>query len=513
MSIINDSGKARLARFGHGVAVAGFVLFAAFAPHSIAAAEISLAIATTGWLLRSLATRNTSIQRSKLDLPIWLFFFWTVASALLSEEPQISIPKLQSVLVFLVFYLTQAVVRRRTAIFLVAIMILSGVSGSLFSLYDLFRGRGVVVQSLNVDSPLREAVLAGETIWRVGKARVYSTDDIDQVIRQAEAGSRLQLSVITGGEHVERDGFTVTQELASRPRPSGITGTERNHRFRASGWTRHYASFAEILQMLTQLALGLAFANFQNHGPNRRFKLATLTAIILAVGIGLTAMRTALIAMSIGAAVVAIRAARGGARVLVTAAILAVMSFGAAVVWQTRAPNALQFNDHSSNLRIAVARAGLERIPFNPIFGHGMDSLNKHWQEWGFPDLLHLHSTPLQLAFDRGLPAVIFWLWILVVFFRITYRAEALSSDSGDTNAHGVLLGATGALAGFFASSLVNYNFGDGEVALVFWWLMGTVLVLTRDQSSKTSEVRVSTVVGREIRLAKPDATLGAKPV
>jgi hypothetical protein len=26
-----------------------------------------------------------------------------------------------------------------------------------------------------------------------------------------------------------------------------------------------------------------------------------------------------------------------------------------------------------------------------------------HWNEWGFPgkDMLHLHSTPLQLAFDR----------------------------------------------------------------------------------------------------------------
>jgi hypothetical protein len=28
----------------------------------------------------------------------------------------------------------------------------------------------------------------------------------------------------------------------------------------------------------------------------------------------------------------------------------------------------------------------------------------------------------------------------------------------------------------FFASSLVNYNFGDAEVALVLWWLMGTVV-------------------------------------
>jgi uncharacterized membrane protein YeaQ/YmgE (transglycosylase-associated protein family) len=43
-------------------------------------------------------------------------------------------------------------------------------------------------------------------------------------------------------------------------------------------------------------------------------------------------------------------------------------------------------------------------------------------------------------------------------------------------------LRATGALAGFFASSLVNYNFGAGIVALVFWWLMGVVVALTRNE-------------------------------
>jgi len=60
-----------------------------------------------------------------------------------------------------------------------------------------------------------------------------------------------------------------------------------------------------------------------------------------------------------------------------------------------------------------------------------------------------------------------------------------LLRDSSDTNRYGVLLGATGAVAGFFASSLVNYNFGDGEVALVFWWLMGIVVVLTAEVGSK----------------------------
>lgn len=470
-----------MGRLGHGVAVTGFFLFSVFAPHSIAGAEIALAIATLGWLARTLSKRNTGLKRSRFDLPIWLFFLWSIFSALLSAEPEISIPKLQSVLVFFTFYLTQAVVRRKTAVLLAVIMILSGVTGVLYSGYDLLRGRGVVVESLAPDSPLRESVQVGDTIWRVGGSRIYSTEDLDRVIGSTETHRRLTVSLITRGEHDERPGFLVTEELKRRPSPSGVTGVERSHRFRASGWTRHYVTFAEILQLLTQLALGLAFANFQNHGLNRRFKFATVAAVILAIGIGLTAMRTVLIAFAIGASVLAIRASRGGARVLVTAAISAVLGFGAVVVWQTRDQNALLFDDPSSNLRLNVARAGLDRILVHPVFGHGMDSMKEHWREWGFPALVHLHSTPLQLAFDRGLPALLFWLWIIALFCLTTYQGEKLTRDSGDTNAHGVLLGATGALTGFLASSLVNYNFGDGEVALVFWWLMGIVLVLTRD--------------------------------
>ena len=60
--------------------------------------------------------------------------------------------------------------------------------------------------------------------------------------------------------------------------------------------------------------------------------------------------------------------------------------------------------------------------------------------------------------------------------------AERATRDSGDSNRHGVLLGATGAIASFFVSSLVNYNFGAGIVALVFWWLMGVVVVLAREE-------------------------------
>ena len=159
-------------------------------------------------------------------------------------------------------------------------------------------------------------------------------------------------------------------------------------------------------------------------------------------------------------------------------------AFGAVVVWRTRAGGALTLSDPSASLRVQVARVAAGRIPLHPLFGHGMDAVQRHWQEWGFPgtDMLHTHSTPLQLAFDRGLPAVLFWLWLLAAFWLAATRAERLWRETDDSATHGLALGTTGALAGFAASSLVNYNFGDSEVALLLWWLMGAVVVLSREQ-------------------------------
>ncbi len=478
---------------GQRLATLGFVLYAALAPHSIAGAEMALAIVGIGWLIRAIGTRESGLRRTKLDLPICLFFLWTVFSSFLSEEPGISLRKLQSVCVLFLFYLTQALVTRRVAVLVVCVMILSGVAGTLYSVYDVMRGRGVVVESIAGDSPLRQVhIAAGDTIWRINGRRVYSQGELDEAIKAAPVETKLTVSLISRGEHVERPGLVLHPETKQRDSPSGITGSERAHRFRASGWTRHYETFSEILQILEQLALGLALANLRNHGANLRFKLAIVASSFLAMGIALTAMRTVLVAFGIGVCVIVLRAARGKALLLVPAALTLILAFGAFVVWQTRAPEALALQDASAALRIAVARTGASRILQHPVFGHGMDAMHRHWSEWGFPgnDMLDLHSTLLQLAFDRGLPALALWLWIMATFWLVATRGEKAARDSSDTNSYGVLLGATGALAGFFASSLVNYNFGDGEVALVFWWLMGIVVVLTLRTSEQPAGSR-----------------------
>lgn len=462
------------------------MLYAIFAPHSIAGAEIGLLFVGIGLLIRTLWLRSTGIRRTVMDVPILLFAAWTILSALLSTEPRISLPKLQSACVLFLFYLTQAIITRRTAMLLAVLMIVSGVAGALWSAVEIGRGRGVVIAEMSADSPFRTLPLgAGDAVWRVGARHISSVAEIDEIMRNSPAGTMLSVSAIKDGEHAEWPGFVVTDETKARPSPSGITGAGRTHRFRASGWTRHYETFSETLQILAQLALGLALANWQQRSPRWRVTLALLATGVLALGIVLTAMRTVMVALAVGAIVIAWRTTRSRARLLVMAIILLMLAGGVWAVWRTRAGNALWLQDHSASLRLRVARVGLSRIPAHPFLGHGMDAVKQHWAEWGFPgnEIIHLHSTPLQIAFDRGLPALFFWLWIVAAFWLLAARAEKQARLSEDRNLHGLLLGATGAIAGFFASSLVNYNFGDAEVALVFWWLMGIVVILGSQRS------------------------------
>jgi O-antigen ligase len=468
---------------GQRIAIAGLVIYAAFAPHSVAASVIGVSLAGIGWMIRSAATRSLGLSRTKFDLLIVLLLLWTVASSVLSEEPDISLAKLTSLWTVFLFYIARAVVTKRTAMWLVAVLILSGCVGTAYSAFDLARGRGVVVESVASGSPFRQIHLTpGDTIWRVGGQRVYSVGELDDVLRRSPVNTPLTVSMISQGEHVERPGFVITTAQQQAISPSGLSGSRSNHRFRASGWTRHYETFVEVLQIIAQLALGLALAHLRNHGPNRYFRIAIIAAAVLTMGLVFTAMRTVIVAFAIGACVIAWRSLRGAYKVVFTFAVVFVLAFGAVVVSQTRARDALSLNDPSSSLRVHVARVGLSRIPLHPVFGHGMDAMKRHWNEWGFPGqhMLHLHSTPLQLAFDRGLPVLVLWLWLMIALVRRIAADEKRASDLSDTNTYGLLLGGLGALVGFLASSMVNYNYGDSEAVMLFWWLMGVCVACGR---------------------------------
>ena len=71
---------------------------------------------------------------------------------------------------------------------------------------------------------------------------------------------------------------------------------------------------------------------------------------------------------------------------------------------------------------------------------------------------------------------LLLWLWMMMLFWLTIARAERGAADRSDTNSYGILLGSLGALTGFLVSSVVNYSYGDAEVAMLFWFLMGIAL-------------------------------------
>jgi hypothetical protein len=477
-------------------AVAGFLIYAMAAPHSIAGSWIGIAIVILVWLIRTIVTRQTRLKRTALDLPLWLFFGWTVLSSLFSIEPRQSIPKLINVATFLMFYLAQTVLTKRKAIAVAIMLIVSSSAGVLWGAAELILGRGVIVAELSNNSGLRSEtpLQAGDVVWRVNGQRVSSGAEIDALIRATPPGQRARLSVISHGEHVEWPGVLVSDEMRRKASPSGIVGGGRTHNFRASGWTRHYETFAEVLQLISQFAFAFAVTRWRSVSPAkeslRRMSLPLILAaaafLILAVGIALTAMRTTLLACVFGMFVVAWRiSASKKQRVGFAALGVLILILGLGVVWRTRARGALSLQDPSASSRLQVAQVAARRVIFHPLLGHGMDAMHEHWNEWGFhgKDMLDAHSTPIQIAFDRGLPGLGLWLWLMYVFWRLAARTE--KKVRGESPAiHGLALGIIGALAGFLLSSLVNYNFGDSEVALLLWWMMGVVVVVDKEKRS-----------------------------
>jgi hypothetical protein len=85
---------------------------------------------------------------------------------------------------------------------------------------------------------------------------------------------------------------------------------------------------------------------------------------------------------------------------------------------------------------------------------------------------------------------VALWLWMMIAFWFYLWRLVSESSELSDTNTLGLLLGALGALTGFMASSIVNYNYGDSEVNMLFWFVMGMSVAINPSATRKPSSPR-----------------------
>ena len=465
--------KNSLALWANRSLIFGVILFALSLPHSIAASYISLSLCAVSWIGRDLAMHKFHFVRTPLDLPLLCFVVLTFLSALASAEPAISLPKTRSVLIFAVLYLCVANLQQRAVHFLLGLLIFSGLVGVFFSLGEKIIGRGMIVTTIQSTSPLAASQLqSGDVIWMIARQRVSSVAAANQIIRQSKSGTTLEIEALHDGDPLPVE-VKITDELKAEADPLKININGRSRRFRVSGFSRHFLTYAEQMQIFGLLAFGFLLAP----SPRRRLALSGILCALFSLTLILTASRAVIASFLIALVLTAILMASRRLAIITLIAALIVGGIAAYVLIATRTTSAVNFGDDSSARRIGYMQAGLKLIPQHPLLGVGMDAHKKHWHEWGFPGeyITHTHSTPIQIAMERGLPALGCYLWLLLTIGWVTWRGWHEKND-------GVCFGALAALLGFSLSSLVNYNFGDSEVVLLLLFIVGLAIKKRRDE-------------------------------
>jgi O-antigen ligase len=167
---------------------------------------------------------------------------------------------------------------------------------------------------------------------------------------------------------------------------------------------------------------------------------------------------------------------------------------GLFLLQQKRNVGFLDRADHSTTWRETVWIEGASLLVHNPrhlLIGVGMDSIKARWRQWGMFDggripMGHMHSNFLQIALERGVPALLLWLGFLFLYARTLWQTLR-SGMNVPWMERGILLGALGGLAGFFVSGVVHYNWGDSEVVMVLYFVMGLALVIHQTGRETTS--------------------------
>lgn len=487
-----------------------FWLFALalFAPHSIAATQIAWSAGLLLWGARFLFRPRPQMARTPLDYALLGFFILTFISSLFSYDQDVSIGKLRAASLFTIVYLVaENVTTKRVLRGLALALIASCMVNVFYTLGERAVGRGVKVEGVAANSPLRAAVFVnaeqredptpvtdGDTILEVDGRSVSSPDELAAALDKQGGEGRALVKIY-------RVEWTPVLKIPRGALLSGATPLERlgvmswsrGRDWRAAGFYGHYTTYAEALQLIASLALGLFVALKKKRGRNGLLLLIALAG--LSGALLLTVTRASWLAFLISAFVIVLVGTSRRVAIITAACAVPLVLAGLFVLQTKRNISFYDQKDQSITWRETVWSEGFHLLASRPrhlLVGVGMDSIKRHWREWGLFDqgrlpVGHMHSTPLQLAVERGVPALLVWIALMIVYARLLWRLIRGGKVVGWIE-RGIALGALGGLLGFITSGMVHYNFGDSEVVMIFYFIMGLCLAVERGaREGKTS--------------------------
>ena len=485
-------------------------LFVIAAPNSIAATQTAWMLGMLFWVLRFFVWPRPQLHRTPIDYPLFGFFLLTGLSSFLSYEPSVSFGKMRAASLFLiVYFVAENVVAPRILRLLVILLIAATMVNVLFVFAQLAIGRGITVHGVSEASPLRDArlisrthnqpipILDGDTIEKVDGRSIRSVDDLVDALEQSDKKEPVAVQIY-------RVEWIATLKIPRGNLLSGATPEERlgiqrwshGRDRRATGFYDHWTTYAESLQLIGSIALGL-FAAL----PRKRNRNAILlgAAIFgLCGALLLTVTRASWLSFLLSACLIAVLGFSRRALIVIAACAVPVVLAGLFVLHQKRNVGFYDQKDDSIAWRQKIWREGFHLLTSNPrhlVIGVGMDSIKSHWREWdlfegGKLPMGHMHSDYLQLALERGVPTLIAWLILLGVYGWTLWQTQRRVSKENWIE-RGIVLGALGGLLGFMSSGVVHYNWGDSEVVMVFYLIMGLSLVVERGVRTGSGSERI----------------------
>lgn len=232
---------------------------------------------------------------------------------------------------------------------------------------------------------------------------------------------------------------------------------------RPPGFMGHYMTYSGLLM----LVLMLATARLLFDTRDRVWTSLVLPA--LAVALVTTFTRSAWIGAAVGGSLLLAMTNLRLLAILPVLGILLVALAPAAIL--DRFGSIFEARDPASRDRIAMARAGLQMVRDYPLTGVGPDMVQEVYPEYRGPDAVnytnpHLHNVPLQIAAERGLPALGVWLWFVAAAFR-ELAARFRQRESRALAAAGLA-----AMASMLTAGAFEYNFGDSEFLMLLLVLL-----------------------------------------
>ena len=242
---------------------------------------------------------------------------------------------------------------------------------------------------------------------------------------------------------------------------------------RPHGWMSHYMTYAGLLMVVSVVAA----ARVLFHAKDRTWSALVIPAVLVAIALTLT--RSAWVGTCVGLSLLLVLK---DFRLLAALPVLAALFFGLAPPQVTdRLYSTFDLQDPTNRDRLAMARTGVRMIQDYPLTGVGPNMVQEVYVDYRDANAVqitnpHLHNVPMQIAAERGLPALALWLWFVISVVVSSFRRLQT------TKYKSLAAGGLAALASMLAAGLFEYNFGDSE------FLMMLLVVITLPYAANISE-------------------------